>query len=182
MLKILARGKKKAYVSIGCLFWKDSVQNTEKTRVIPIDLAGFEWNPKCLILNSSEAWASVTGKSSQATGSSFLSYPCPAVSLLLQSFCSSSASCMARAGETQTIPLWILADRSVPFLLHLPHWETPRLRFKLSSGEPSWETWYCFLAGPFSDTLFQTHPVPIATLGSNWDALHYFFHSSGTWV
>lgn len=97
MLKILATGKKKAYVSIHCLFSKDSVQNTEKTRVIPIDLAAFEWNPKCLALNSSEAWASETGE--KFLGSFFHSYP----------FCSFNPALPLH-------PAWLRQVRVRPFL------------------------------------------------------------------
>lgn len=182
MLKILATEKKKACVSIHCLFWKDSVQNTEKTWVIPIDLAGFEWNPKGLVLKSSEAWASETGEKfldnrllfPQLSMSNCLFAP----SILLLFLCILHGLGRWESDHSLLDPCRLICSFPAP----LPHWEIPRLRFNHSPGKPSWETWYWFLAGPFSDTLFQAHPVSIATLCNNWDALHYFFHSSGPWV
>lgn len=180
MLKILATGQKKAYVPIH-LFWKDSVQNTEKTRVIPIDLAGFEWNSKCLALNSSEAWASETGEEFSGNRLVFPQLPI--------------SSCLCFFSPALPLhPAWLGQLRVRPFLsgpLHIDlflsfstfhtggvsDWD---LNTPLGSLPERHDT--VFSAGLFSDTLFQTHPVPIATLGNNWDALHYFFHSSGTRV
>lgn len=146
--------------------------------MIPIDLASFEWNPKCLILDSSGACASGTGEESLGNSSFFHSYPMPkhlVFFLFLPPLPLQLAWLwMAHAGKSQTISLWILADLSVPFLLHFPHWEIPTLtdlRFKHSSGVPSSQPRCWFLAGPFSNTLFQAHHVPIATPGNNWDAL-----------
>lgn len=96
MLKILATGRKKTYVFIHCLFWQDSVQNAEKSRVIPIDLAGFEWNSKCLILDSSGACASEAGEELSSNKLFFLQLfhaQTPA------SFLSSAAGCMAVDGS-----------------------------------------------------------------------------------
>lgn len=144
----------------------------EIQKVIPIDLAGFEWNPKRFVSYSLGACASEAGEEFSGNRLFFRSYPIPKhlfASSVLPSFLCSLHGC----GWLMKVrvPFWILEELSVLFLLHFPHWVIPALRFKHSSGDLSSRTWWWLLARPFSDTLLQTHHVPIATLGNNWDAL-----------